>query len=110
MRSRAARFLTLGTVAGLLAAGCGPGGNGYGCQGRACTATYNDTGSQDLSSDLGPGATVAVKEIGQGTAVVSTGGATRTLHLGHPARMGTLRVTLQKADGDSATLRIVKTR
>ena len=110
MRSRLPLFLSLAALAGLVAAGCGPGGNGFGCQGQVCTATYDGSGSQDLSSELGQGATVAVKHIGQGTAVVSAGGATRTLGLGHPARMGTLRVTLKKADGDSATLRIVKTR
>jgi hypothetical protein len=95
--------------ASLAAAGCGdPGGSGFGCQGNVCTACYDGTGSQDLSSQLGPGTKIEVRKIGDGTAVVAAGGATRALRLGQAARLDGMRITLKQADGDSATLRIVK--
>jgi hypothetical protein len=110
MRPRRALCL-IGIAAGLAAGGCGgPGGNGFGCQGDVCSASYSGTGSQDLSSQRGPGTTVDVRKIGQGTALIRAGGVTRTLRLGQHARMGGMRITLKKADGDSATLRVVKVR
>jgi hypothetical protein len=110
MRPRRALCL-LGVAAGLAAAGCGgSGGNGFGCQGNVCTASYSGTGSQDLSSELGPGTKIEIRDIGKGTAVVRAGGVTRALRVGRRTRMGTLRITLRKADGDSATLRVVKVR
>jgi hypothetical protein len=96
---------------GLVVVGCGgPGGNGFGCTGNVCAASYDGTGTQDLSSRLGPGTTVELRKLGDGTAVVRAGGVTRSLRTGQAARMGRLRITLKKADANGATLRVVKLR
>jgi len=94
---------------GLVAAACGSS-SGYGCTNDTCKATFNGNGSQDMSDSLGPGTHVAVRRIDKGAADVSVEGQSHTLRLGRPAQIGALRVTLQKADGDTATLRVVKTR
>ena len=108
MGGRRTPILASAGLLGLAAAGFGSSA-GYGCTNSTCKATFHGTGSQDRSGPLGPRAEVSVKRIDTGAADVSAEGRSRTLGVGSPAQMGPLRLTLQRADGDSATLRIVKT-
>ena len=93
----------------LLALGaCGGGdGDGYGCTGSTCRATFEGPGEQDLSSDLGDGATVEVVTVDQGSVTARIAGKDAKLVTNEEQRVGSYDVTLRKIDGDNVTLRVV---
>lgn len=89
-------------------AGCGgAGGNGYGCTGHTCTASFQGPGEQDMSPNLGKGATVRVVTIDGSSATVRVAGKDAKLVKDEPQRVAGYEVTLTKADGDDVTLRVV---
>ncbi len=95
-------------VALALAACGGPGGSGYGCSGNTCTATFDGTGSQDLSSQLGDGAKLDLRDINGDTANMRANGTEHNFKVGETQSFGDLHVTLQQIDGNSATFKVVK--
>jgi hypothetical protein len=103
-------MLVTALVAVALPACGGPGGSGYGCNGGTCTATFDGTGSQDLSSELGDGAKIEVNDITGDTVNVSAQGTEHNLKTGSTENFGSLKITLESADGDSATLKVVKSQ
>jgi hypothetical protein len=103
------RLILAVALAATALAGCGgPGGSGYGCQGNSCTATFDGTGSQDLSSELGGDANVEVRDINGDTVSVEAAGQEHNLKVGDTQSFGPLEITLESADGDSASLRVVR--
>jgi|tagenome__1003787_1003787.scaffolds.fasta_scaffold20353054_3 hypothetical protein len=93
----------------VLLAGCGGGGgSGYGCTGNTCTATFDGTGSQDLRSDLGDDAEIDVRDISGDTVNIAAAGTEHNLKVGETQDFGPLKITLKAADGESATVRVVK--
>jgi hypothetical protein len=96
----------LGVLAALAVAGCG-GGGGDGCQGRSCTASFQGPGEQDLSSELGSGATVRVVTVDSSSATVQIAGTDAKLVKGELQRVAGYEVTLTEADGEGVTLRII---
>lgn len=84
----------------------GAGGDGFGCQGRMCTASFQGPGEQDLSSKLGEGATVEVVTVDGESATVKIAGTDAKLVKGQAQRVGGFEVTLTEADGEDVTLRI----
>jgi hypothetical protein len=104
-----ARLSLAAVVVAFVIAGCGgAGGSGYGCTGDTCTATFDGTGSQDLSSELGDDAEIDVRDIDGDTVNIAVGGTEHNLKVGDTQGFGPLKITLKAADGDSATVRIVK--
>lgn len=95
------------TAAAVAACG-GVGGSGYGCQGNTCTATFQGTGSQDLSSQLGDGAKLDLRDLNGDTASLRANGTEHNFKVGETQSFGPFRVTLQRVDGDSATFKVVK--
>jgi hypothetical protein len=89
-------------------AGCGgAGGDGYGCNGHTCTASFQGPGEQDLSSNLGKGATVQVVTADGSSATVRIAGRDAKLVRDEPQRVAGYQVTLTKIDSADITLRIV---
>ena len=112
---RAGRVICGVAVLALAGGGCGGGEeSGFGCggsgTGRTCTASFYGTGSQDLSSQLGGGATVDLKEIRDRSVVVQVGGSKATLVPGRSAAVGRLELALRKVADDSATLTVMRRR
>ncbi len=98
----------LGVLAALALSACGGGGgDGFGCQGRSCTASFQGPGAQDLSSKLGSGATVRVVTVDGSSATVQIAGKDAKLVKDEPQRVAGYDVTLTEADGEDVTLRIV---
>jgi hypothetical protein len=96
-------------VAAFSVAGCdSAGGDGYGCQGRTCTASFQGPGEQDLSSKLGKGATVQVVTVDGSSATVRIAGEDAKLAKDVPQRVAGYEVTLTEASGKDVTLRIVR--
>jgi hypothetical protein len=93
-------------VCALTACG-GAGGDGFGCQGRSCTASFQGPGEQDLSSKLGSGATVRVVTVDGASATVQIAGKDAKLVKDEPQRVAGYEVTLTEADDEDVTLRIV---
>lgn len=94
-------------AAALAIAGCdSAGGDGYGCQGRTCTASFQGPGEQDLSSKLGEGATVQVVTVDDQSATVRIADRDAKLVKGQPQRVAGYEVTLTEVDGEDVTLRI----
>src|SRR3954470_13636245 len=105
----ASRLMLLTALVAVALSACGgPGGSGYGCSGGTCTATFDGTGTQDLSSELGDGAKVEVRDITGNTVDVAAQGTEHNLKTGETQDFGSLKITLESADGDSATLKVVK--
>jgi hypothetical protein len=105
---RIRRWLTLvPTLIVVSLAGCGGGGNGFGCQGRTCTASFQGPGEQDLSSELGPGATVEVETVDDDSVTARVGGRDVKLLKGEKQAVGAYDVTLTEISGDDVTLRVV---
>lgn len=103
------RLILGSTLSAAAVAACGSvGGSGYGCQGNTCTATFQGTGSQDLSSQLGNGAKLDLRDIDGNTANLRANGTEHNFKVGETQSFGRLRVTLQKVDGDSATFKVVR--
>src|SRR4051812_2501143 len=104
----ASRLMLASALAALALSACGgPGGSGYGCTGNTCTATFDGTGTQDLSSELGDGAKIEVRDITGNTVNVVAQGTEHNLKAGSTERFGSLKITLEAADGESATLKVV---
>lgn len=100
-----ALLCVIATVAVL---GCGGGGgDGFGCQGRSCTASFQGPGEQDLSSELGAGATIRVERVAGQSATVQIAGEDAKLIKDEPQRVAGYEITLTEVDGDDTTLRIV---
>lgn len=95
------------SLAGALAtAGCG--GDGFGCTGRSCTASFQEgPGEQDLSSKLGQGATVEVITVDGSSATVKIAGKDAKLVKGERQSVAGYDVTLSEVDGQDVTVRIV---
>jgi len=90
---------TLLTVAAL--AGCGgAGGHGYGCQGSTCTATFDGTGSQDISE---LDRELDLRDINGNTTALRVDGAEENFKVGETKTVDGLRITLESVDGDSVT-------
>ncbi len=102
------RLQLFACVAALSLASCDDGGDGFGCTGATCRATFQGTGEQDLSSRLGKGATVEVVSVADAAAIVRVAGREATLEQDEPKRIGRFEVTLSSIDGDDVTLRIVR--
>jgi hypothetical protein len=95
-------------LAGLAITACGAGGSGYGCSGNTCTATFDGAASQEMSSELGDGAEVAVSDIGKDSVTVGVGGSTDKLVTGETKMLDPLRITLESIEGESVTLKVVR--
>ena len=88
-----------------LAAGCGgASGDAYGCSSGVCTATFDGSGSQDLSDELGAGATLQLEDVTGQTAVVTVAGRDAKLTKGDQQQVGGFLVKLEQVDGDGATI------
>lgn len=95
-------------LAGVPLVACGGGnGDGFGCTAKTCKAMFHGPGEQDLSSELGAGATVEVVTVEDGSVTLRI--AERDVKLGEdkPRRVDGYRVTLTEVDGEDVTLRIV---
>jgi len=102
----AAALLT--TLLAVALSGCGgAGGDGFSCQGRSCTASFQGAGEQDLSSELGTGATVRVETIDGRSATVEIAGKDAKLIRGEAQRIAGYAVTLTEVEGQDVTVRIV---
>jgi len=89
-------------------AACGDdGGDGFGCQGHRCTASFQGPGKQDLSSKLGKGATVQIVTVDGPSATVRIAGMDAKLVKDESQRVAGYQVTLTEVDGKDVTLRIV---
>lgn len=101
------RVALLSCIAALSIAGCGgAGGDGYGCTGRTCVASFQGPGEQDLSYELGKGATVQVVTVDGASATVRVAGQNAKLLKDNPQLVGAFEVTLTETAGDRVTLRI----
>ena len=88
--------------------GCGGGGgDGFGCTGRTCTATFQGAGEQDLSSSLGDDATVEVLTLDVDSVTARIAAQDVTLAKGRTQRVAGYDVTLTTVDGEDVSLRIV---
>lgn len=108
MRRR--RLLCLLVAVAATFAGCGDddGGSGFGCTGQVCKVSFQGPGKQDLSSQLGKGATVEVVGIADQTVAVRVAGRDAKLVPGERvSRLGRFDVTLTKVSGDDVDLRVV---
>ncbi len=97
--------LTAALVPALAACG-GAGGDAYGCSGGVCTATFEDSGQQDLSDELGSGATLRLEDVTGDSAVVTVAGRDAKLTKGDQQRVGGYLVKLEQTDGDGATIEL----
>jgi len=109
---RVRRLLTLLPVVVVIPlAGCGsdPGGDGFGCTGRTCTVSFQGPGEQDLSSELGAGATVAVETVDAAFVTAHVAGRDARLRPGEaPQRVGAYDVSLTEVSGEDVSVRVVK--
>lgn len=83
-------------------------GDGFGCTGHTCKATFDGPGKQDLSSELGPGATVQITNVDKNSVIGLVAGQNVKLIENDPQRVGDYRVTLTEVDGEHVTLRVVR--
>jgi translation initiation factor IF-1 len=105
---RSHRVALLFTLAVLPLAACGGGGgDGFGCQGRSCTASFQGPGEQDLSSKLGEGATVSVETVDGKSVTARIAGKNVKLVKGEMQRVEGYDVTLTDVDGEDVSIRIV---
>jgi hypothetical protein len=105
---RGHRAALLCTLAVLPLAACGGGGgDGFACQGRSCTASFQGPGEQDLSSKLGEGATVSVETIDGKSVTARIAGKNVKLVKGETQRVEGYDVTLSEVEGEDVTIRIV---
>ncbi len=98
-------------VVALALAGCGTaaGGDGFGCTGRTCKASFRGPGEQDLSSELGRGATVAVETVDGDSVTARVAGRDVKLVNGDaPQRVGAFDVSLTKVSGEDVSLSVVE--
>ena len=86
--------------------GGGGGGDGFGCTGSTCTASFQGPGEQDLSEELGAGATVELLTVGAGSATVRVAGRKARLVKNRERSVAGYMVTLTEADGEDVALRI----
>jgi hypothetical protein len=103
MRTR--RGLVLLMVLPLTA--CGGGGDGFGCTGETCKASFDGPGKQDLSSELGSGATVQVVTIDAGSVTARIAGQDAKLVKDEAQQVGGYGVTLTELDDEQVALRVV---
>jgi hypothetical protein len=95
-------------LAVLPVAACGGGGgDGFGCTGHTCKASFQGPGKQDLSSELGSGATVEVVTIDAGSVTARLAGQDAKLALKEAQSVAGYDVTLTRIDGEDVDLRIV---
>jgi hypothetical protein len=98
----------LGTLALLSFAACGGGGgDGFACTGETCKASFDGPGEQDLSSELGAGATVKVVTIDAGSVTARIARRDAKLVTDEAQPVAGYRVTLTELDGEQVTLRVV---
>jgi len=84
----------------------GGGGDGFGCTGSTCTASFQGPGEQDLSEELGAGATVELLTVGAGSATVRVAGRKARLVKNRERSVAGYMVTLTEVDGEDVALRI----
>lgn len=105
---RGHRVALLCTLAVLPLAACGGGGgDGFGCSGRSCTASFQGPGEQDLSSKLGKGATVSVETIDGRSVTGRIAGKDVKLVTDELQRVEGYDVTLTDVDGEDVSIRVV---
>jgi hypothetical protein len=102
------RLALLGALAVLPLAACGGGGgDGFGCTGDTCKASFQGPGEQDLSSDLGDGANIEVVTVDGDSVTARIAGQDAKLVKNEAQRVAGYRVTLTEVDGEDVTLRVV---
>jgi hypothetical protein len=95
-------------LAVLPVAACGGGGGGgFGCTGHTCKASFQGFGKQDLSSELGSGATVEVVTVDAGSVTARIAGQDAKLALKEAQMVAGYDVTLTRVDGEDVDLRVV---
>jgi hypothetical protein len=95
-------------LAVLPVAACGGGGgDGFGCTGHTCKASFQGPGKQDLSSELGSGATVEAVTVDAGSVTARIAGQDAKLVLKEAQSVAGYDVTLTRADGEDVDLRVV---
>jgi hypothetical protein len=106
---RLRRPLSVLCAFGLLpVAACGGGGgDGFGCTGHTCKASFQGPGKQDLSSELGSGATVEVVTVDAGSVTARIAGHDAKLVLNEAQTVASYDVTLTRVDGEDVDLRVV---
>ena len=97
------------TFALLPLAACGDGGgDGFGCTGHTCKASFQGPGKQDLSSELGSGATVEVVTVDAGSVTARIAGHDAKLALKEAQMVAGYDVTLTRVHGEDVDLRVVR--
>ena len=97
----------LGALVVLPLAACGSGGDGFGCTGKTCKASFDGPGEQDLSSELGAGATVEVVTVDAGSVTARIAGQDAKLVQDEAQQVAGYRVTLTELDDEQVALRVV---
>jgi hypothetical protein len=101
------RRLLLVAVLTAALGGCGADKYSFGCGGKAaCTVSTTGTPTVDLSNQLGPGAVVTIKTVGDDSVTLTVGGTPATLKPGETRPVGRLKVTVDSVDGDNVELRV----
>jgi hypothetical protein len=95
-------------LAALPVAACGGGGgDGFGCTGHTCKASFQGPGKQDLSSELGSGATVEIVTVDDGSVTARIAGHDAKLALKQAQSVAGYDVTLTRIDGEDVGVRVV---
>jgi hypothetical protein len=97
----------LSALGALSLSACGGGGDGFGCTGHTCKASFQGPGEQDLSSNLGSGAKVEVVTVDGSSVTARIAGKDAKLVKDEAQRVGGYTVTLTEADGENVSLRVV---
>src|SRR4051812_36273759 len=99
--------LLLAAVVVLVLTGCAADKYQYGCGGgRACTLSTTGTPTVDMSDQLGPGAVVAVKDVGDDSVTLTVGGESATLKAGESKQVGRLKIIVQSVKDDDVKLHV----
>jgi hypothetical protein len=100
------RLLLAGLLA-LVLTGCAADKYQYGCGGgSACTLSTSGTPTVDMSDQLGPGAVVAIKDVGDHSVTLTVDGAGATLNSGQSKQVGRLKITVESVKDDDVKLHV----